>query len=1528
MRVVNKLKDKSKDQPKSNPRQEPVGASLVVGGGIAGMQAALDLANGGYQVHLVTNQSSIGGKMAQLDKTFPTNECAMCLLGPKMTDTLNHPNIQIHTCTSLEKVSGTAGNFTARVKKAPRYVDINECTACGECEQVCPVKVTDSFNEGTGERKAVHKLFPQAVPNKYLIEKKGMSPCRTACPSGINVHGYVALASQGKFKEAWELIRQEIPFPIICGTVCHHPCEGICQRGKLDAPVAISRIKRFVGNYMLEHLDEVNLTPVEQCEERVAVVGSGPAGLAAAYHLSGRGYQVTVFEALPVVGGMMRVGIPEYRLPKRLVEAEIDLIRKQGVEIRTNTPIGKDLTLEMLFQQGYKAIFLGIGAHEPQKLGLPGEDLAGVHHGVEFLRKVSLDLESSNRLHGDSNQPYMNGERLTEKGESKLKLGKRVAVIGGGNTAIDAARTALRLGAEEVKVLYRRSEEEMTALPEEVHEAREEGVEFIFMVAPLEIIGDGRRMSSIRCVKNRLGDPDPSGRRRPEPISGSEFTLDLDDVIIAISQAPSESFFAESDNSVARKGRNIQADPVTLATNIPGIFAGGDAVTGPATLIEAAAAGKRAAESIHRYIQGQDLLESRQALGLLPEIEKSKAELAEVTRRPRLEPDRIDLGERKKTFREVVLAYTGEMAVEEANRCLNCGVCCECLQCETACKKNAVQHCQQEEYHDLTVGSVILAPGFDLYDASLKGEYGYGYYQNVMTSIEFERLLSSTGPTQGHVVRPSDHKAPAKVAFIQCVGSRDCKNGAEYCSSICCMYSTKEAIISREHDPNIQPTIFYLDLRSYGKNFDKYVQSAVNGGVRYLRAMISTVKEDPVTKNLVIKYFQDGRVITEEFDLVVLAVGVRPPKDAENLAKAGDFRLNEYGFAWTDPLNPTQTSRTGILVAGAFQGPRDIPETVMNASAAAATAAGIMAPGRGKLVKPKFYPRERDVSGEEPRVGVFICRCGINIASIVDVPGVVEFARSIPGVAHCEEFLYSCSQDTLKHIQEIIREHNLNRVVVASCTIRTHQALFREALREAGLNQFLFEMANIRDQCSWVHREYPVAATDKAKDLVRMAVKKVMTHQPLHLHPVPVVPKALIIGGGIAGMTAALNLAQQGMASYLVEREPQLGGNLTKLYSTLEGNDLQRLLQETITKVKENPLIQVFTNSELEEFSGHQGHFITTVSQAKTQGSPIRSTHKVEHGVVIVATGGRENPPDSHYRYGENEKIITGIQLEAMLANNTGKLKTAKSLVFIQCASAGDEEILKYCSRTCCGQSIKNAIKIKKQFPDTQVVILYRDIRTYGFYEKYYKAARELGILFVQYSGAKRPAVEITPQGALKIQVIDPDSKACLSLEPSLLVLATGTGAADNAGKLGSMLKVPRNEDGFFVETHAKLGPMDFPSAGIFLSGVAHAPKTVAESIFQAQGAVARACNILAQPHLMVGGVVARILRPERCAACLTCVRVCPYSVPKVNRDMVAEIDPVQCHGCGTCVGECPGKAIQLEHYRDDQLLAKIQGIN
>ncbi|GAW91843.1 FAD-dependent oxidoreductase [Calderihabitans maritimus] len=1476
-------------------KSEITGSVLVVGSGIAGMQSALDLANAGYLVHLVTDQPSIGGKMTQLDKTFPTNECAMCLLGPKMTDTLSHPNIDLYTCSRVEKVEGEKGNFTVTVRKFPRYIDIEECTACGDCEQACPVQVKNEFNQEMDNRKAVYKLFPQAVPNKYMIEKRGTPPCRSTCPAGTNAQGYVALISQGKFKEALEVVRRRMPFAGICGRICHHPCETECNRAELDDPIAIAYLKRAAFDYGWTEETAASPQPEEKRSEKIAVIGAGPAGLTAALDLSLKGYQVTVFDALPEPGGMLRAGIPRYRLPEEVVKRETAWILGAGIEFRGNTHIGKDISFDELKKQGYRAILIAVGTQKSRLLKIEGSDQEGIVGALDFLRQAAL------------------GE--------KPPVGRRVLIIGGGNVAIDAARTALRLGAEEVHLACLESREEMPAHEWEIEEAIEEGVQVHPSWGPKRFLGDGKRVTGVELIQCSAVF-DAEGRFNPQFVEGSEKTFDADMVIVAIGQASDLSFLPQDGGIEITRQGTIVVDPVTMATGAEGVFACGDIVSGPASVVEAVASAHEAAESIHRYLNGEDIKAGRERSkpAKLTPPDKTVYRSGRRVVQPMADPS-----ERTKDFREVYLGFTEEMAIEEAQRCLNCGICSECLQCEAVCKKKAVQHWQTETTEEIKVGAIIAAPGYDLFDARLTGEFGYGVYENVLTSMEFERLLSSTGPTKGHVERPSDGKPPVRVAFIQCVGSRDCaRDGSEYCSSICCMYSTKEAIIAREHDSNIEPTIFYLDMRSYGKNFDKYVDSAKAAGVRYVRTMISSVKEDPHTKNLFIQYLKDGEVVTEEFDLVVLAVGVRPPKSAQELADALGIRLNKYGFAETNSLNPTESSREGIYVAGAFQGPRDIPETVMNASAAAATASGMLAEARGQLQRHKEYPAEKDVSREEPRIGVFVCHCGINIGAIVDVPQVVEFAKTLPGVVHAEENLYTCSQDTLKKIKEVVEEQNLNRVVVASCTIRTHQPLFREACREAGLNQFLFEMANIRDQCSWVHRETPDKATEKAKDLVRAAVAKVRGHEPLHLHPVPVVPKALIVGGGIAGMTAALSMAEQGFASYLVEKEPELGGYLRNLRYSIDGQDLQQFLKETIAKVEANDMITVYCNARLEDFGGHQGHFVTTISQATPEREHVRKTIKLEHGVVIIATGAQEYIPDE-YLMGQDERVITNTQLEQQLASGQWQGEKIKQVVMIQCVGSRDEE-RKYCSRTCCAQSIKNALKIKELSPNTQVYILYRDIRTYGFMEEYYKEAREKGVVFIHYDPERKPELRQRNVGVLELEIFDEAAGSNIVLWPDQVVLATATVAPDGIQSLASMLKLTLNEDQFFVETHAKLGPIDFPSAGIFLCGAAHSPKFVSEAIYQAQGAVARACTILSKENLMVGGVVATV-DEEKCAACLTCVRACPYNVPRINERFVAEINAVQCQGCGTCAAECPAKAIQLQHYKDEQLLAKVAGL-
>jgi heterodisulfide reductase subunit A-like polyferredoxin len=1483
--------------------KQKTGSVLVIGGGIAGMQASLDLTDAGFKVYLVEESPAIGGKMAQLDKTFPTNDCSMCIMSPRLVDVASNLNIEILTTSEVVGLEGEPGNFKVSVNKKPRYIDITKCTGCGDCAKECPVELPSEFNMGLNTRKAIYKPYAQAVPGAFAIDKRGTSPCKSGCPLNISVQGYVALIAQGKYQEALGLIRRENPFPGICGRVCNHPCETECMRGKVDEPIAIASLKRFVADWEREKVKIQNLNPeprtqnLELRPKKVAIIGSGPAGLTAAHDLALAGYSVTVFEKLPVAGGMMRVGIPDYRLPQAIIQQEIEAILATGVELKLNMNID---SIDSLKAQGFEAIMIAVGAHVNKDMNILGEDMNGVISGVSFLRDVNI-------------------------GNMVDIQGKKVAVVGGGNVAIDAARAAVRLGAKEVSIIYRRSRDEMPADPHEVQACEEEGIKIHFLANPTkinELNKNSGKVVSVECVRMTLTEPDSSGRKKPVPIKGSEFVIDVDVVIPAIGQTSDLNWL----QTKVTKWGTIEVDQETLATNLDGVFACGDAVTGPAFVVNAIKSGHISAESIDRYLRGMDLKHGREKK--LLDIVKEMP-IDSVKKMPRLKMNELEVKKRLASFDEAELGFTEEQAKAEASRCLSCGICSECYECERICQAKAVDHNQAEEIKEIQVGGIILAPGFETIPPHVREEYGYGYYTNVLTALEFERYLSASGPTAGHVSRPSDHKEPKKVAWIQCVGSRD--EERKYCSSVCCMYATKEAIIAKEHASGLEPTIFFMDIRAFGKGFDSYYERAKNEyGVRYVRCMVSTVKEDPNTNNLTIRYVSSsGELVEEEFEMVVLSVGLKPSAKTQELAQMLGVKINQHGFCSTAVFTPTTTSQEGIYICGASSEPKDIPETAMQASGAAACVGELLGDVRGKEIVYKKYPQEIDISGQEPRIGVFVCRCGINIAGVVNVAGVAEYASTLPNVACVEEKIYVCSQDSQRLIQEKIREHNLNRVVVASCTPRTHERLFQDTIAEAGLNKYLFEMANIRDQCSWVHQASPDAATRKAKELVHMAVSRAALLEPLYSTKMNVTKKALIIGGGLSGMTAALSLAEAGFDVELIEREAQLGGNLKHLYSTIDGSNPQEHLRQLIEKVKNHSLIKIHLASEVVSVSGHVGHFKSCVSEQGT------SINEIEHGVVIVATGGVESKP-VEYLYGQDKRVITQRELEKVLATSNPEPRIPKSVVMIQCVGSRDDK-RPYCSRICCTQAIKNALKLKELNPETEVYILYRDIRTYGFREEYYYKAREAGVIFIRYDVDRKPEVRnqklsesqtsnLEPRTQLEVEVFDPILQANILLDANMVVLAPAIVSYPGNEQLAPLLKVTLNQDRFFLEAHMKLRPVDFATEGMFLCGLAHSPKDISESITQSKAVSGRAATILAKDQLEVGGVVSWIDQ-NKCVACLTCIRMCPYNVPFISDKGIAEVEPAKCQGCGICASECPAKAIELVHYKDRQVLAKVESL-
>jgi heterodisulfide reductase subunit A len=850
----------------------------------------------------------------------------------------------------------------------------------------------------------------------------------------------------------------------------------------------------------------------------------------------------------------------------------------------------------------------------------------------------------------------------------------------------------------------------------------------------------------------------------------------------------------------------------------------------------------------------------------------------------------------------------------DREKCIGCGTCYE------ICKANAIQYDQEDSETTLKVGSIILAPGFESFDAKLKSEYGYGRFANVVTSIEFERILSASGPYGGLVLRPSDGEIPKKIAFIQCVGSRDFQLGNNYCSAACCMYGMKEAVIAKEHTPSkMDATIFYMDMRSYGKEFDAYRNRAEDEyGIRFVRSRVAGVTEDPKRADLHVHYVENENPKTEEFDMIVLSTGMQPPKNVEKLAENLGIKLNKYKFCETETFSPMETSKPGIFTCGAFSAPKDIPESVAQASGAAAKAMSIIASERGTLTTLKEYPAQRDVSKEEPRIGVFVCHCGINIGGVVNVPAVVEYAKTLPNVVYAEANLYTCSQDTQKLIAEKIKQNKLNRVIVASCTPRTHEPLFRETVQEAGLNQYLFEMTNIRDQCSWVHMHEPKEATEKAKDLVRSVVAKAKLMKPLEKPLINITPVALVIGGGVSGMTAALELSRQGFQVHLVEKEKELGGHMRTIQYLLEKeDDPKKKLDALVKAVMENDKIQVYTCAEVVDVYGFVGNFKSKIRQQNGK------EKEVEHGVVIVATGAVEYKP-TEYLYGKDPRIMTQHELEQEIAN--GKFR-AKNVVMIQCVGARNEE-RPNCSRICCGQAVKNALKIKESNPETEVYVLYKDLRAYGFKEDYYRDAAMKGVIFVNYDDERKPQVT-NENGKLKVTFWEPVIKEEVDVEPDVVVLSAATIPNPENKHVAEMLKVPLTKDGSFLEAHMKLRPVDFATEGVFLCGMAHSPKYVDESIAQACAAAARATTILSRDKLEMEGIIANV-NEDLCSGCRICEYLCPYGAVEMKDKegkTVAHMIEALCKGCGACGTACPTKAITMGHFTTEEILAQVKAV-
>ena len=850
-----------------------------------------------------------------------------------------------------------------------------------------------------------------------------------------------------------------------------------------------------------------------------------------------------------------------------------------------------------------------------------------------------------------------------------------------------------------------------------------------------------------------------------------------------------------------------------------------------------------------------------------------------------------------------------------------------CTACQGVCQNGAIDFNQQAEKMELKVGAIILTPGFEPFDPKVREEYHYGDFENVITSMDYERLLSSTGPYEGEVLRDSDKKHPHKIAWIQCVGSRQVlEGGNSYCSAVCCTYTQKQVILTKDHEPESDCTIFHNDIRSFGKDFERYYERAEQlPGVRFIRSYVSIVSEDPVTKNVTIKYstFDEG-VKEEEFEMVVLSIGLNPPVEVKDMAEKFGLELNGHNFCSVDPDNPMKTNVPGVFVSGAFLGPVDIPESVFGASGAGSQCGELLSYRRGGLSEERVYPPEIDLSGEEPRIGVFVCHCGANIGRIVNVPEVVDYALTLPNVVFAQDMMFACATNSAKLITDTIKGVGLTRVVVAACSPRTLEPLFRDTLREAGINQYYFQMANIREHNSWVHSKEKEEATDKAKDIIRMAVSRACYLEPLQEFDLPVNKATLVVGGGVAGMNNALSLASQGYEVFLLEKEKELGGMARRIYTTLEGMNVQDYLKELKGKVYKHNLIHVYTDAVITEATGYVGNFVTRVQTG------ARSL-EIKHGAAVIAIGAELYTPEE-YLYGEDERVMHQLDLEELIAREDDKVTGAESIVMIQCVGCRNKE-RDYCSRVCCSESVKNALALKEINPEMDVYILFRDMRTYGYKEDFYREAADKGVVFIRYEEETKPEVEPgkSDEGRDVLKVIAPDYTLdrTIELDADIVVLAAAIIPAESTKEVAALFKVTLSPDGFFKEAHVKLRPVEFGTDGVYLCGMAHYPKTIPETISQSYGAAGRAVTLLSHDTVVASGAICEVDN-EKCLSCGACIGACTYGAIEFRMTELgrrAYVNPVLCKGDGLCNTKCPTGAIQLKHFTDQGLLSEIEAL-